>query len=377
MSTTDSPVAREAVAAGAPDDFRPLDVQPDPDDVERFIGELGEVMSGASTLLMAALGDRLGLYRSLAEHGAATAAELAERTGCGARYLQEWLAQQASAGVLTHEGASGRFTLPPAHAFVLAVEDSPAAFGGGIESLASLFADLGTLERAVTEGEGVPWGHHDGHLYPGAARFFGTAYRSLLVADWVPALGIDGVLHRGARVADIGCGEGTSTLLLARAYEDSRFVGIDGHRPSVEAAGRRAAEWGLGDRVRFTTGDAMTFDGGPYDVVWFFNVLHDLGDPVAVAAHAREQLVPGGTLALVEPFALDDPVANIADNPEAPMAYAMSTFLCVPHSLSEPGRRALGAQCGGRVMFDVLREAGFTDVDRVATTPDFAVYAAR
>ncbi len=341
--------------------------------VERMLG----AMTGACTVLMTHLGDRLGLYRDLAWQGPATAAELAARTGCAGRYLAEWLAQQAAVGILDHDPGTGRFTLPPEHAFVLAVEESPAAFAGGIENVAALFADLDAVEAAFRSGAGISWADHDERVYSGATRFFGAAYRASLVADWVPALGLDAALQRGARVADVGCGGAVSTVLLAEAYPRSSFAGFDTHPPSVEAARKLAADAGVGDRARFEVAGATGYGGGPYDVIWFFGCLHDLGDPVAAAAHARAQLAPGGTVAIVEPFALDEPAENIAANPGAGLAYTMSTMLCVPHSVSEPGRAALGAQAGGRVLREVLHAAGLSRVERVATTPANAVYAAR
>lgn len=345
--------------------------------VGMFVEQVLGAMTGGCTVLMAHLGDRLGLYRDLAWQGPATAGELARRTGCAPRYLAEWLAQQASVGILTHDPDSGRFTLPAEHAFVLAVEDSPAAFAGGIENVAALFSDLDAVEAAFRSGGGLSWADHDKRLYTGATRLFAAAYRASLVGEWVPALGLDAVLRRGARVADVGCGRGVSTVLLAEAYPRSRFDGFDTHAPSIETARTHAAGAGVADRARFEVTGATAYGGGPYDVIWFFDCLHDFGDPVAAAGHARARLAVGGSVAVIEPFAHDEFAENLTANPAAGLAYTMSTMLCLPHSLSEPGQVALGAQAGGRVLREVLRSAGFSRVEQVASTQAHAVYVAR
>ncbi len=349
----------------------------DPARVDDFVQHVLGSLGGAATVQMAYLGDRLGLYRALAEQGPATPAELGSRTGCAERYLREWLAQQAAAGFTTHDSASGRFSLPPEHAAVLADEGAPAAFGGMFEALAGWSLDLDRLAADFQNADGIGWSEHDRELHDGVARFFGTAYRTHLVEEWVAALGLDDVLRRGALVADVGCGQGVSTVLLAAAYPHSRFIGFDAHGPSLDAARQRAAEAAVADRIQFEIADVTGFGGGPYDVIWFFDVLHDLGDPRSAAAHACSRLAEGGTVALIEPFALDSMADNIAGNAPAVLHYTASTVLCVPHALSEPGQAALGAQAGGQVIADVLRDAGLARVDRVATTPLHAVYAAR
>lgn len=345
--------------------------------VEAFVEQALGVLVGAGTAQLAHLGDRLGLYRSLAGDGPATPAELARRTSCAERYLAEWLAQQTSAGFLAYDADSGRFLLPAEHAVVLAAEDSPVALAGAFEAMTGWQLALDELATAFRTGRGIGWGQHDQRVRRGTARFFGAAYRHGLVGEWVPALGLEAVLREGALVADVGCGQGLSTLLLAEAFPSSRFVGIDTHAPSLEAARRHAEETGVSERVSFQQADASSYDGGPYDVIWFFDCLHDLGDPVGAVANARRHLAAEGTVALVEPFARDELADNLRTNPGAGLHYTASTFLCLPHSLSEHGRAGLGGQAGGRRLAEALAAGGLTRAERVATTPIHAVYSAR
>jgi SAM-dependent methyltransferase len=339
--------------------------------VERALG----VLVGAGTAQLAYLGDRLGLYRALAASGPATPGVLAARTGCTERYLAEWLAQQSAAAFLTYEADSGQYALPPEHAMVLATDESPAALAGAFEAVAGWNVGIDDLAEAFRTGRGIGWSEHDQRVHQGVTRFFGAAYRAHLVGEWVPALGLEAVLRQGARVADVGCGHGVSTVLLAEAYPQSRFVGFDNDCHSIEEARKRAAEAGVSGRARFEVAEATSFGGGPYDVIWFFDCLHDLGDPVAAATYARQQLADQGTVALIEPFAHDELAENLTANPGAGLHYTASTFLCIPHALSEKGKVALGAQAGGRRLADTLRAAGLTRTERVAVTPVHAVYA--
>ncbi len=302
--------------------------------VERALG----VLVGAGTAQLAHLGDKLGLYRSLARQGPATSAE---------------------------------------HAVVLAADDSSVALAGAFEAMAGWQLDLDDLATAFRTGRGIEWGRHDERVHHGTTRFFGAAYRNSLVSERVPALGQEAMLQEGALVADVGCGHGMSTVLLAKAYPNSRFLEFDTHVPSLEAARRRADEAGVGDRVTFETAEATSFDGGPYDVIGFFDCLHDLGDPVGAAGNAHRNLAAEGIVALVEPFAHDEILDNLTANPGAGLHYTASTFLCVPHSLSEPEGAALGGQAGGRRLADTLRAGGLTHTEPVAATPIHAVYAAR
>jgi SAM-dependent methyltransferase len=345
--------------------------------VGRFVEQALGVLVGGATAQMTYLGDRLGLYRTLADSGPVTPAELAARTGYAERYLAEWLAQQASVGFVEHNPESGRFLLPPEHAMVLAVDDSPASLAGAFEAMTGWHGAIDLVAEAFQTGRGIGWDEHDERVSHGVARFFGAAYQAHLVQEWVPALGLEPTLRQGARVADVGCGHGVTTTLMARAFPHSTFVGVDPSERSIHHARKAAADAGVTDRVRFDVGDAVSLDGGPYDVIWFFDCLHDLGDPVAAARHARRQLAEQGTIALVEPFAYDDLADNLSANPSAGMHYTASTFLCVPHSLSESGGAALGTQAGGRRLADTLRAAGLAHTERVTHTPIHAVYAAR
>jgi SAM-dependent methyltransferase len=313
----------------------------------------------------------------LVESGPVTPTELAARTGYVERYLAEWLAQQAAAGFVQHDPATHRFVLPPEHAMVLARDDSPASLAGAFEALTGWHFGIDRVAEDFRSGRGIGWDANDERVARGVSRFFGADYRAHLVQDWVPALGLTAALRQGARIADIGCGYGVTTILMAQAFPRSTFLGIDASERSIQHARKSAAEAGVTDRLRFEVGDAGGFDGGPYDIIWFFDSLHDLGDPVAAASQARSQLSGQGTVALVEPFAHDEFSDNLSDNPGAGMTYAASTLLCVPHALSESGVMALGAQAGGRRLADTLRAAGLAHTEQVAHTAMHAVYAAR
>lgn len=343
---------------------------------EAFISTLQAGLAATATMVMTHLGDRLGLYRALAQ-GPATPGEFGSRTGCAERYLREWLAQQTAAGVLDHDPATGRFSLPPEHAPALGCGPAAASFTGGVAVMTALAGETDRLAEEFSAARGIPWGDHGPTVHHGVAEFFGAAYERSLVSEWVPALGVEEALTGGARVADVGCGHGVSTILLADAFPRSTFVGIDSHEPSLAAARQRAARAGVAERVSFELTSTSELPDGPFDLIWFFDVLHDLGDPVTAAAASRERLAEGGTVAVVEPFAVDPPEVNVRANPTALLHYTASTFMCVPHSMSEPGQTTLGAQSGPAGITDVLHEAGFANIKQVASTPLHAVYAAR
>ncbi len=346
--------------------------------VEAFTGHVAGHLTGAVTTAMLVLGDELGLYRGMASAGPITSAALAEATGTHERLVREWLAQQAAAGFVDHDATSGTFTLPAERAAVLASDDSPAALVGAALMPAGVFRGLDKLAHAFRTGKGVAWGDQDKVIFAGTERFFRVSYRNSLVNEWIPALdGAASKLAAGARVADIGTGHGAPLLILADAYPMSQFVGYDAHPRSVEIANQRASEEGVTDRVRFEVADAVGYRGIGYDLICFFDALHDLGDPVSAAAHARHALAPEGTLMIVEPLAYDDLSTNLAHNPMAAMQYGASTALCVPHSLSEPVGLGLGAQAGEARLRDVLTEAGFGRVRRAAETPFNVVLEAR
>ena len=342
--------------------------------LEEFLGQAVVDLAAAESAALCYIGDRLGLYRALATADSMTAAELAEATGTNERLVLEWLRNQTAGGYVEHR--DGRFTLPPEQAAVLADSTSTAFLGGAFEIIASVWADTGAVEAAFRGDGGLSWGAHDHRLYHGVERFFAPAYRANLVSTWLPAL--DGVVERlqaGATVADVGCGYGVSTVLLAQTFPSSQFVGSDVHAGSIEAARVRAEQAGVADRVRFEVLHAGDLPAAGYDLVCIFDALHDMGDPVAAVAAARRALLPGGTLMVVEPRAGDDLDQNI--NPVGRMFYDGSTFLCTPSALSQGGGYALGAQAGPAAITEVLHAGGFDHVRVAIETPFNTVFEAR
>jgi len=290
--------------------------------------------------------------------------------------VREWCSAQAAAGYLTYEPASGRFSLPDAHAAALTDEDSPACVLGGFQGMTAAMRVAPRMIEAFRTGAGVGWHEHDPELFTGVERFFRPGYNAHLVAEWLPALdGVVAKLERGARVADIGCGHGASTVILAKAFPQSTFVGFDYHPPSIEAASERARAAGVADRTHFEVASAKSYPGTGYDLVAFFDCLHDMGDPVGAARHVRESLAPDGTWLLVEPFANDRVEDNL--NLVGRVFYSVSTLVCTPASLSQEVGLALGAQAGEARLQAVLREAGFTRVRRATETPFNLVIEAR
>ncbi|QXH34004.1 class I SAM-dependent methyltransferase [Pseudomonas muyukensis] len=339
-----------------------------------FMGRLVGDMGAAATLANVILGDELGLYRAMADSQPITPEGLAERTGCQPRLLREWLNAQAAAGYMSHH--EGRFTLPEEQAMALALEDSPAYMAGGAAVIAALFHDKDKLVTAMRGDGGVPWGDHHPCMFSGTERFFRPGYRAFLVADWLPALeGVVAKLQAGARVADVGCGHGASTIVMAQAFAASHFVGYDYHAPSVQVASERAREAGVADRVSFQQASAKDYPGNDLDLVCFFDCLHDMGDPVGAARHAYRALKDDGTVMLVEPFAEDSLDANI--NPIGRLFYAASTFICTPNSLSQEVGLGLGAQAGEARLRAVFEEAGFTRLRRATQTPFNLILEAR
>jgi SAM-dependent methyltransferase len=322
------------------------------------------------------LGDKLGLYRAMAGAGPLTSQELADRTGTHERYVREWLNNQAAGGYIELHAADGTYELSDEAAQLWAEENSPFFVAGGWELIASLWADADRLAEAFRSGAGIAWGDHDHRLYRGVQRIYAPLYRASLVKEWIPSLdGVEAKLRQGARVVDVGCGYGISTVILAQAYPRSTFVGFDAHAGSIEAAAKGAAEAGVADRVRFEVADAASFGGTGYDLVCFFDALHDMGDPVGVLANARRTLAEDGTVMVVEPAAGDRVEDNL--NPVGRLYYAGSTFLCTPSSLAQPGALGLGAQAGPERLGQVLTQAGFTQWRTTVTTPFNLVIEAR
>jgi SAM-dependent methyltransferase len=331
-----------------------------------FMGKLVADMGGAAIMANVLLGDELGLYRAMADGQALTPEELARRTGCHPRLVREWLSGQAASGYVEH--AAGRFRLPEEQALALAQEDSPVYVAGGTAVLASMFIDKDKIAAAMRGDGGLSWADHHPCLFSGTERFFRPGYRANLVSSWLPALqDVVPRLEAGAKVADVGCGHGASTLVMAQAFPKSSFHGFDFHAPSIEQARRRAAAAGIDGQVQFATATAQDFPGEDYDLVCFFDCLHDMGDPVGAARHAHEALKPGGKVLLVEPYANDELDDNL--NPVGRLYYAASTCICTPNSLSQEVGLGLGAQAGERRLRHVFAEAGFSGFRRATETP--------
>lgn len=338
----------------------------DPQALESFMGHVGAQATAATNAVLVGLGDKLGLWKAMAGAGPVTAAELAAGSGIAIRYAQEWLASQAANGFLDYDADGATFSLSPEAAMVLADEDSPALMIGAFQGVATLSRLLPTLEDAFRTGDGIAWTDHDPEFFDVGARITGPCQRQFLIDVWLAAVpGLHDLLTRGATVADIGCGYGTSTILLADAFPASRFTGFDFHDHSIAHARQAARNAGVTDRVDFEVADALTFPGDSYDLVLFVEALHDMGDPVAVARHARDTLAPDGVLVTLDPVAGDSLAENLAD-PMAGLNYAVSTFLCTPTSLAQHGPHALGGMAGEGALRQVLLDAGFSHVERVA-----------
>jgi SAM-dependent methyltransferase len=342
--------------------------------LHEFMGRLVGDMGGAAIMANVILGEELGLYRAMADGKPVTADELARRTNCNARLVREWLSGQAASGYVEHD--QGRFSLPEEQALALAHEDSPVYVAGGAVVLASMFLDKDKVVAAMRGNGALSWSDHHPCLFSGTERFFRPGYRANLVSSWLPAL--DDVvprLEQGAKVADIGCGHGASTIIMAKAYPNSTFLGFDFHAGSIEQARQRAADAGVADRVQFSQAAAQDFPGSDFDLVCFFDSLHDMGDPVGAARRAYQAMTPGGTVLLVEPFANDELDDNLT--PVGRMYYAASTCICTPNALSQDVGLGLGAQAGERQLRHVFTDAGFSKFRRATETPFNLVLEAR
>ncbi len=330
----------------------------------RAVNDMGAAMSG----LLVVMGDRLGLYKAMAGAGPMTSTTLAKKTGTAERQVREWLNAQATCGYVTYDAASQTYTLPVEQAFCFANEDSPAFLPGFFELAMACYKNESKITDAFRSGKGMGWHEHHPDLFAGTFRFFRPGYSANLVSSWIPAIdGLDARLKAGARVADVGCGHGSSTVILAKAYPKSTFVGFDYHAPSIEAARKHAASSGVADRVTFEVARAQDYPGKNYDAVFFFDCLHDMGDPLGAARHVRETLKPDGTWMLVEPFANDRVEDNL--NPVGRIFYSASTVICTPASLSQEGAAGLGAQAGEARLREVTAKAGFKRFRRATQTP--------
>ncbi|QGM47798.1 methyltransferase domain-containing protein [Methylocystis heyeri] len=335
--------------------------------LEALAGKVVVDVAGAMGVLMAYIGDQAGVYRALDEIGPATVAQLAHKTGLNPKYLHEWLGSNAAAGYVAYDAETECFSLTPEQAHIFTREGQPACMQGFFQAVVSQFE---THEKAVEtfrSGRGRPWGEHAAGCFCGTDRFFRPGYMANLLEKWIPSLnGVEAKLKEGAKVADIACGHGSSTILLAQAFPNSRVIGFDFHEPSIQTARRKAAEAGLSN-IEFHVAEAKDFPGDGYDFACIFDALHDMGDPVGAARHIRETLKPDGTFMLVEPLAGDHMKENL--NPLGQIFYGFSTIVCTPASLAQEVGRGLGAQAGQKKLTDVLNDAGFTKVRRASVTP--------
>ncbi|MDT4289147.1 class I SAM-dependent methyltransferase [Methylomonas sp. MO1] len=342
--------------------------QPDPEQLQHFLDRAVGDLAASYGGVMVSLGHRLGLYQAMANAGPLSPQQLARRAGCAERYVREWLNSQAAAGYVLYHPVSQSYELTPEQALVLADEDSPFFMAPAWNVAASMWLDEEKTLHAFKTGSGVGWGDHHDRLYCGVSAFYRNYYQAHLVSQWLPALaGIEERLHAGANVADIGCGHGHSTLQMATAFPKSRFYGFDSHAGSIQAAQRHAERQGRAEQVRFEVAHAQAYPKTGFDLICFFDCLHDMGDPLGAAKYAAEALAPGGTVMLVEPYANDRVEDNL--NTVGRLFYAASTTICCAHSLSEDVGLALGAQAGEARWAGIFREAGFNSLRRAAETP--------
>ncbi|MFZ4656956.1 MAG: class I SAM-dependent methyltransferase [Caldilineaceae bacterium] len=336
----------------------------------QMVSDLGAAVNGVLVII----GDKLGLYKALAT-APATSQQLAERTGTAERYVREWLAAQAASGYVTYEATTQHFHLSPEQAAVFADDESPARMTGGFYMVEAVFASEPHLSDVFRTGKGLSWSDHCNCLFCGTEKFFQPSYRANLVASWLPALdGVTQKLERGAKVADVGCGLGASTIIMAQAYPNSHFYGFDYHAPSIDQARELAATAGV-NNVTFDVASAKAYPGTGYDLVAFFDCLHDMGDPVGASAHVRTTLDRAGTWLIVEPFAHDTLEQNL--NPIGRVSYGFSTTVCVPSSLSQEVGLGLGAQAGEARLREVVTAGGFTHFRRATETPFNLILEAR
>ena len=336
--------------------------------LEQFMGQMVGYMTGGAMCFGVWLGDELGLYRVLTDVGPATADEIAGKAGCNARLVREWLDGQVAGGLVAWDASSDRYELSAEAAMALADDDSPAFVARAMNAFGSLFIDMPKITQAFRSDGALSWGDHHPCLFSGTEWFFRTGYRAEL-PNWIAALdGVTDKLANGGTVADVGCGHGASVVVLAQAYPQASITGLDFHAPSIETARARAEEAGVSDRTAFEVADAKGYQG-TFDVICFFDCLHDMGDPVGIARYALEHLAEDGTVLLVEPFAVDGRAENIATNPMAALLYTASSSICTPNSLSQEVGLGLGAQAGEGRLRQVFEEAGFSRFRRAAETP--------
>ena len=353
-----------------------MSAQVDETRLHEFMGRAVVDMGAALNGVLVMIGGELGLWDAMADAGALTSSELSERSGVRERYVREWLAAQAASGYVEYDASTDTFTLPPEQATALADEDSPFFILGGYHLISASYKDRKTIAERFRAGEGIGWHEHDPELFLGAERFFRPGYRAHLVPEWIPALdGVEDKLRDGGMIADVGCGHGVSTILMANAYPRATVHGFDFHAASIDRARELARAEGPLGNVSFEVASAKDFPGGGYDLVCFFDCLHDMGDPVGALRHVRETIDDDGTVMLVEPFASDSLSENL--NPVGRVYYAASTLVCTPSSLSQEIGLGLGAQAGEERLRAVAAEAGFSQFRRATETPFNLVLEAR
>ncbi len=341
-----------------------------------FMGQAVQDMGAAMHASLVVVGDKLGLYKAMAGAGPMTPAQLASKSSTDERYVREWLNANAASGYVTYDAANKSYTLPPEQAFALAVEDSPAFLPGAFQMIGALMRDVPKITEAFRTGRGVGWHEHDPEMFQGTERFFRPNYAANLVSSWLPSLtGVTAKLEAGARVADVGCGHGSSTILMAKAFPKSTFFGFDYHPASIEWAKKAAKDEGVGERITFEVASAKDFPGADYALVTFFDCLHDMGDPTGASKHVLSTLAPGGSWMIVEPFANDRVEDNL--NPIGRVFYSASTMVCTPASRSQEVGLALGAQAGEARMREVVLGGGFSEFRRASETPFNLVFEAR
>jgi SAM-dependent methyltransferase len=344
--------------------------------LEEFMGQAVTDMGAAMNGVLVMIGGELGLWEALGGSRPMTAAEIAEETGVSERYVREWASAQAASGYLTYDADADTFTLPPEQAMAFADPDSPVFMLGGYSVISSAYKDRAKLAERFRKGEGFGWHEHDPDLFVGTEQFFRPGYRAHLIEEWIPALEeAEDKLRTGAKVADIGCGHGISTFLMAQAYPESTIHGFDYHDASIERAEQIAEAEGVAGNTEFAVASAKNYPGEDYDLVCFFDCLHDMGDPVGAMKHVRETIADDGTVMLVEPFAGDSLEDNL--NPVGRIFYAASTVICTPSSLDQEVGLGLGAQAGEARLREVAEEAGFTRFRRATETPFNLVLEAR
>lgn len=345
------------------------------DKLHEFLGKMVTEMGAAANGALIILGDRLGLFKSLAKNGPMTSEQLAESTETTERYVREWLSAQAASGYVEYDSAADTFYMTPEQSAVFGDEESPFLMTGAFYGISSMYHDELKIEHAFRSGEGVPWGNHDTCLFCGTEKFFRPSYKANLVSNWIPALdGVEAKLNNGARVADVGCGHGVSTVVMAEAFPNSEFIGYDFHQESIHHATALAQEAGLSN-ITFKMASAKTFPATGYDLVTFFDCLHDMGDPVGACAHVLKALNKDGTCMIVEPFAKDTLQENL--NPIGRAFYAFSTMICTPSSISQEVGLGLGAQAGLKRLKKVVTSGGFSRFRKAAETPFNLILEAR